>query len=101
MNSIQKRFDKLDKNGVLNIKDEVKRMNRIKKVYGFNHDAKEFEQLARKALRKVKKAIAELQSVVEKTEKDLAPKKNNIREATCGVQTVWYRGNNLMESQLY
>lgn len=34
MNSIQKRFDKLDKNGVLNIKDEVKRMNRIKKVYG-------------------------------------------------------------------
>lgn len=98
MNSIQKRFDKLDKNGVLNIKDEVKRM---KKVYGSSQDMKEFEQLARKALRKVKKAIAELQNVVEKTEKDLAPKKNNIREATCGVQTVWFRNNNMMESQLY
>lgn len=98
MNSIHKRFDKLDKNGVLNIKDEVKRM---KKVYGSSQDMKEFEQLARKALRKVKKAIAELQKVVEKTEKDLAPKKNNIREATCGVQTVWFRNNNMMESQLY
>lgn len=98
MNSIQKRFDKLDKNGVLNIKDEVKRM---KKVYGSSQDMKEFEQLARKTLRKVKKAIAELQNVVEKTEKDLAPKKNNIREATCGVQTVWFRNNNMMESQLY
>lgn len=49
----------------------------------------------------MKKAIAELQNVVEKTERDLAPKKNNIREATSGAQTVWFRNNNLMESQLY